>query len=226
MFKAEDEDRDENGDPFGDHEERPSLPHVSINTVPLSAPAPGLSFAKQKQQRFVSSPSRRSADFLNFTRPVSFSTTYSKVHPGTTGAVVLEKMERLDAVKASLRKLGGGVSGDCSGNSDRERAVAGSTTSPRTKDSRPSAPISASGRIPRSSSSQTHTCNNDNRVPPVMTASSSGSFSLGGVSDGLPATVEEAPSSNASEVDGEDLAQMSKSKSHIWMPGRRPIRGG
>ena len=47
--------------------------------------------------------------------------TYSKVHPGTTGAAVLEQMERLDAVEASLKKLGGGVgSEDDSEDVDRE----------------------------------------------------------------------------------------------------------
>ena len=47
-----------------------------------------------------------------------------------------------------------------------------------------------------------------------MTASFSGPFSPGGVSDGLPAVVEETPS-NGSEVGDEDLAQMSKSMSYM-----------
>ena len=219
MFKTEDEDHDhnENDDPFVDHEDRPSSPHASINTMPLPAPTPRLSFTRPRQQRFASSPPRRPGGFLNFTRPVSFSTTYSKVHPGTTGVAVLEQMERLDAVEASLKKLGGGVSGDNSGNPDREEDVAESATSPKTGNNRPSAPTSASGRISRSSSSHTHTCSNDDGVPPAMTASFSGPFSPGGVSDGLPAVVEEAPS-NASEVGDEDLAQMSKSMSYMDAP--------
>ena len=232
MFKAEDEGEHENDDPFEDHEDRPSSPHASINTMPLPAPAPRLSFTRPRQQSFVSGPSRRSVGFLNFTRPVSFSTTYSKVHPGTTGVAVLEQMERLDAVEASLKKLGGGVSGDNSGNPDHEEDVAESGTSPRTRNNRPGL-ISAPGRISRSSSSHTHTYSNDDGVSPMMTASFSGPFSPGGVPDGLPAVAEEAAPSNASEVGDEDLAQMSKSMSYMdarpsvhsrWMSqdGNRP----
>ena len=183
--------------------------------MPLPAPTPRLSFTRPRQQKFASGPPRRSGDFVRFARPVSFSTAYSKVHPGTTGVAVLEQMERLDAVEASLKKLGGGVGGDDSGNPDREEDVAESATSPKTRNSRPSAAISASGRISRSSSSHTHTYSGDDGVSPIMTASFSGPFSPGGVSDGLPAVVEEAPSSNASEVDDEDLAQMSKSMSYV-----------
>ena len=39
-------------------------------------------------------------------RPVSFSTKFQRVHPGTTGVTVLEHLERLDAVEASLQRLG------------------------------------------------------------------------------------------------------------------------
>ena len=215
MFKTEDENHQENEDPFEDHEERPSSPHASINTMPLPAPTARLSFTRQRPQRVVLDTSRRSAGFLNFTRPVSFSTTYSKVHPGTTGVAVLEQMERLDAVEASLKKLGSGVGGDDSGNPDREVDVAESATSTSTRNNRPPAPVSAPGRVSRSSSSHTHTYSNDDVVPPMMTASFSGPFSPGEISDGLPAVAEEAPSSNASEVCDEDLAQMSRSMSYM-----------
>lgn len=73
--------------------------------------------------------------------------------------------------------------GDNSGNSDREGAVAGSATSPRTRNNGSSASISTSRRISRSSSSQTHAHNNGDGVPSVVTASFSGPFSPGGVSD-------------------------------------------
>jgi len=106
---------------------------------------PKAPFVRPRQQRFASSPSKRSGGSLNFARPVSFSTTYSKIHPGTTGVAVLEQMERLDAVEASLKKLGG-VDGDNYGNPDREEDVAESATSPRTRNSRA---LSASGRISR-----------------------------------------------------------------------------
>ena len=46
-------------------------------------------------------------------------------------------MEKLDTVEASLKKLGGGVGGDNSGNPDCEEDVAESTASPKTGNSRP-----------------------------------------------------------------------------------------
>ena len=213
MFQPEDEDRHNGEDPFEDHEERPSSPHASINTMPLPAPTARLSFARPRPQRGTSGPPRRSADLLRFPRPVSFATTYSKVHPGTTGVAVLEQMERLDAVEASLKKLGGGVERDNSGSDDREVDV---TESPADASTRPGlpGPASAPGRVSRSSSSHTYTYSDSDAVPPIMTASFSGPFSSGGISDGLPAVVE-APSSNGSEMGDEDVAQMSKSMSYM-----------
>jgi hypothetical protein len=38
-------------------------------------------------------------------RPVPFSAKFQRVHPGTTGVTVLEHLERLDAVEASLERL-------------------------------------------------------------------------------------------------------------------------
>ena len=209
IFKGEGEVHPESEDPFEDQEDRPSSPHASINTMPLPTPPARLNFSRPRLQGTVSNfPSRRSTDLLNFARPVSFSTTYSKVHPGTTGVAVLEQMERLDAVEASLKKLGGGVGGgDNPGNADHEVDVGESSTS--AKNNRQSAP----GRTSRSSSSHTH--NNDDSVPPIMTASFSGPLSPGAISDGLPAVAEEAPSSNASEMGDEDLMQMSKSMSYM-----------
>ena len=97
-------------DPFEDQEDRPSSLHASINTMPLPAPPSRLDLSRPRLQVVASGfPSRLSADFLNFTRPVSFSTAYSKVHPGTIGVAVLEQVERLDATEASLKKLGRGV---------------------------------------------------------------------------------------------------------------------
>jgi len=216
MFKTEDEDHHENEDPFENHEGRPSSPHASINTMPLPAPTSRLSSTRPRLQRLAMGPSRRSADFLKFSRPVSFSTTYSKVHPGTTGVAVLEQMEKLDAVEASLKKLGGGVGGaDNSGSPDREVDVGEPSTPTSARNNRPSASISAPGRISRSSSSHTYTHSNDDGVSPMMTASFSGPFSPGGISDGLPAVAEEAPSTNASEVGDEDLIQVSKSMSYV-----------
>ena len=208
IFK--DEEDHENEDPFEDPEDRPSSPHASINTMPLPAPPARLSFSRPRPRGAVSDfPSRRSSDLLNFARPVSFSTTYSKVHPGTTGVAVLEQMERLDAVEASLKKLSGGADdGDNAGAGDREVDVG--EFSPPTNNK--PAPASAPALLSRSSS---RTRSGDDGVPPMMIASFSGSFSAGALTDGLPAVVEETPPSNASEVGDEDLAQMSKSMSHM-----------
>jgi phosphatidylinositol 4-kinase type 2 len=41
-------------------------------------------------------------------RPVPFSAKFQKVHQSVTGVTVLEHLERLDAVEASLKRLGGG----------------------------------------------------------------------------------------------------------------------
>lgn len=47
-----------------------------------------------------------SSDYTGSLRPVPFSAKFQRVHPGTTGVTVLEHMERLDAVEASLERLG------------------------------------------------------------------------------------------------------------------------
>ena len=215
MFKSEDEERHGSEDPFEDHGDRPSSPHASINTTPLPTLPPRLGLSRPRLRVAASGfPSRRSADFLNFARPVSFSTMYSKVHPGTTGVAVLEQIERLDAVEASLKKLGGGVdSEDDSKDVDREVDVGESPTPTGTRGNKRPAPISAPGRTSRSSSSHTH-CN-DEGVPPMVNPSFSGPFSTGGILDGLPAVVEEATSSDRSDVGDEGLAQMSKSMSYM-----------
>ena len=96
-------------DPFEDHEDRPSSPHASIGTMLLPTPTQLLETRLQRVAPGVSSG--RSADFLGFIRPVSFSPACSKVHPGMTEFVVLEQMERSDDVKESLKTLGSGVCG-------------------------------------------------------------------------------------------------------------------
>lgn len=50
--------------------------------------------------------------------------------PGTTGVVILQQTERLDAIEPSMNKLGDKVSpGDNSGSPGREEGVAESATS-------------------------------------------------------------------------------------------------
>jgi len=50
---------------------------------------------------------RTSTDVTGTPRPVPFTTKFQRVHPGTTGVTVLEHLEKLDAVEASLQRLGG-----------------------------------------------------------------------------------------------------------------------
>ena len=49
---------------------------------------------------------RTSTDASGVPRPVPFAAKFQRVHPGTTGVTVLEHLERLDAVEASLQRLG------------------------------------------------------------------------------------------------------------------------
>jgi len=80
----------------------PASPHASINTVPLPTPSSRLARPKTLQSSISEFPPRRSGELP---RPVSFSAKYPRVHPATTGVAILEHMERLDAVEASLKRL-------------------------------------------------------------------------------------------------------------------------
>jgi phosphatidylinositol 4-kinase type 2 len=78
-------------------------PQLSVNSVPLPR--------RTRSQSSVSDfppPIRRTS--TEASRPVPFAAKFQRVHPGTTGVTVLEHLERLDAVEASLKRLGG--SGD------------------------------------------------------------------------------------------------------------------
>lgn len=76
-----------------------SSPRPSISTVPLPRRSRSLS-----QSSDFPPPMRRRSSEAN--RPFPFSAKFQKVHPGTTGVTVLEHLERLDAVEASLQRLG------------------------------------------------------------------------------------------------------------------------
>ena len=74
-------------------------------------------------------------DFLDFTRRVSFFTTYYKVYPGVTEVAVPQQMEKLGAVGANWKKLDCGVGGgDNPEDADREVDVAESPTPTGTRD--------------------------------------------------------------------------------------------
>jgi phosphatidylinositol 4-kinase type 2 len=74
-------------------------PRPSISTLPLPRRARSLSHSSE-----FPPPVRRRSTETN--RPVPFSSKFQKVHPGTTGVIMLEHLEKLDAVEASLHRLG------------------------------------------------------------------------------------------------------------------------
>lgn len=77
-------------------------PRLSINSVPLPQRA-----RRQSAGGNFPPPIRRtSTDASGAPRPVPFAAKFQRVHPGTTGVTVLEHLERLDAVEASLQRLG------------------------------------------------------------------------------------------------------------------------
>jgi phosphatidylinositol 4-kinase type 2 len=49
---------------------------------------------------------RASTDMTGLPRPVSFASKFPRINPGASGVTILEHMERLDAVEASLQRLG------------------------------------------------------------------------------------------------------------------------
>ena len=89
---------------------------IETGTDPvMSSPQPSLSrmptprrTRSRSSSDFPSLPpiKRRASDEPGFPRPVPFAAKFQRVHPGTTGVAILEHLERLDAVEASLRRLG------------------------------------------------------------------------------------------------------------------------
>lgn len=78
----------------------PASPKPSIISVPL----PRRTRSQSSSSEFPPPIRRTSTDAP---RPVPFAAKFQRVHPGTTGVTVLEHLERLDAVEASLQRLGG-----------------------------------------------------------------------------------------------------------------------
>ena len=73
----------------------------SMNAVPLPRRA-----RSQSSGEFPPPMRRTPTDASGVPRPVPFAAKFQRVHPGTTGVTVLEHLERLDAVEASLQRLG------------------------------------------------------------------------------------------------------------------------
>lgn len=129
----------------------PPSPKLSNRSVPLP-----------KRTRSSSSndfppPVRRTS--TDAPRPVPFAAKFQRVHPGTTGVTVLEHLERLDAVEASLQRLNVHTEG---GEADEEEDVGEASTSKRNVPvsadvtspfSPPGSPLTTVQEVPSSGSS-------------------------------------------------------------------------
>ncbi|PPR07411.1 hypothetical protein CVT26_013727 [Gymnopilus dilepis] len=80
----------------------PGSPQPSVSSVPL----PKRVRSQSTGGEFPPPMRRTSTDATGAPRPVPFAAKFQRVHPGTTGVTVLEHLERLDAVEASLQRLG------------------------------------------------------------------------------------------------------------------------
>ncbi|KAG2015534.1 phosphatidyl inositol kinase [Coprinopsis cinerea AmutBmut pab1-1] len=81
--------------------EVPASPTMSISSVPIPKRSRSQSYGE-----FPPPMRRTSTDASGAPRPVPFAAKFQRIHPGTTGVTVLEHLERLDAVEASLQRLG------------------------------------------------------------------------------------------------------------------------
>jgi hypothetical protein len=121
-------------------------------------------------------------------RPVPFSAKFQRVHPGTTGVTVLEHLERLDAVEASLERLAAENETE-----EIEEDVGECSSAPR--------PISAANRLALSES--------------ALVASSSAP-SRAGAPELAPVPETDSPTpSTLIEEHEEDVVALSKSLSHL-----------
>ena len=156
-------------------------PKLSINSVPM----PRRTRSQSSSGEFPPPMRRISTDASGAPRPVPFAAKFQRVHPGTTGVTVLEHLERLDAVEASLQRLG---------IDDTEEEVDVGEVVKKKKDG------TKQRIIPHSAPAESST-----------SAEPSSPFSPPG--SPLP-TVHEV-SSRRSSIDEEDLVALSKSTSHI-----------
>ncbi|KAF7376140.1 hypothetical protein MSAN_00028900 [Mycena sanguinolenta] len=166
-----------------DLEDRMPSPRLSISSVPL----PRRTRSQSSGSDFPPPMNRRSTDASGVPRPVPFAAKFKRVHPGTKGIDVLEHLERLDAVEASLQRLGGEDEYD-----DDEEEVDVGESSSSTK------PI----QVPK------HRLGS-----PSGSGIATSPFSPPG-SPPLP-TVIEVPSATSSDAEEEDVAMLSKSMSHV-----------
>ena len=166
-----------------DDSEPPLSPAISASSVPI----PGRARSQSYGSDFPPPMRRTSTDASGAPRPVPFAAKFQRIHPGTTGVTVLEHLERLDAVEASLQRLGV--------EDAEEEMDVGVSSAPPQPHSRPgSHPISIS-RSRSDSSQQGH--------------------SFAGPSSPLAAVPEASTPSRRSSLEEEDLVAMSKSTSHV-----------
>jgi hypothetical protein len=159
----------------------PTSPTISVSSVPI----PGRTRSQSYGSDFPPPMRRTSTDASGAPRPVPFAAKFQRIHPGTTGVTVLEHLERLDAVEASLQRLG-------VQEEEQEEVDMGVSSAPLP--SRPM-PISRSG-------------SGDGR-PPVAQSP----FTAPG--EPLEPVTEVSTPSRRSSMDEDDLAAMSKSTSHV-----------
>ncbi|KAF9478605.1 hypothetical protein BDN70DRAFT_942161 [Pholiota conissans] len=176
--------------------EEMEIPEETISDLPNGPASPTLSTSSVPIPKRVRSQStgaefpppmrRTSTDASGVPRPVPFAAKFQRVHPGTTGVTVLEHLERLDAVEASLQRLGV-EEGD-----DEEIDVGVVVKKPKT----------SNGKGAQLESQST---------PSTAIPAPTSPFSPPG--SPLP-TVAEVPSARSS-IDEEDLVALSKSTSHV-----------
>ncbi|KAF9268865.1 hypothetical protein L218DRAFT_918023 [Marasmius fiardii PR-910] len=159
-------------------------PKLSISSVPLPRPRRQSSAS----DNFPPPMRRTSTDASGVPRPVPFAAKFQKIHPGTTGVIMLEHLERLDAVEASLQRL----------TIDEEAEVDVAESS------------SAARPVP------SHELSRNIRSPTSPVGMSTSPFSPPG-SPPLPTVPEVEPSvaDDSSSVSEEDLVALSKSTSHV-----------
>lgn len=162
---------------------------VSISTMPL----PPRRQRSGSAGDFPPPPmmARSSTDASGAPRPVPLAAKFQRLHPGTTGVTVLEHLERLDAVEASLQRLT--VDGAAA---QEEEDVADSVVKPKT-----ALKVKTEDASPRQPSSSTSPLLSPPASPPQVLSTLH--------------EARETPSTRSSlSTEEEDLVALSKSTSH------------
>ncbi|KAA1471659.1 hypothetical protein DENSPDRAFT_837697 [Dentipellis sp. KUC8613] len=173
-------------------------PKPSISTLPMPLSQHRKRSRSQSGVDFPPPARRSSTDMTGVARPVPFSAKFQRVHPGTTGVTVLEHMERLDAVEASLDRLA--LDSDIE-EEEEEDVVDSSSRAPSVTSASTSVGAGAGATAPSDGAPAVER-------PGPIAAKASGSQ--------LPAVPENASSSSSTlEEDEDDVVELSKSMSHL-----------